>query len=134
MDFNTVVTSLFMVNNSDNQFTNWEARPGWLILLPSRTPPKRGALFIPETATKKSNSGICIKAGYPVDEEVFQNKECFFPTHSEYQVNDSDTGFLIYIVPAEKIILIRTPPPDIAKFSREKAEGVTFQTLTHSEE
>lgn len=123
-----------VIANSDFTFTNWEARPGWLILLPSRTPPKRGQLFIPETATKKSNSGICIKAGYPVDEEVFLNKECFFPTHSEYQVNDTDTGFLIYIVQAEKIILIRTPPPDIAKFSREKAEGVTFQTLTHSEE
>lgn len=115
-------------------FTQWEARPGWLILLPSRTPPKRGDLFIPETATKKSNAGICIKAGYPVDEEIFLNKECFFPTHSEYQVNDTDTGFLIYILEAVKIILIRTPPADIAKFSREKAEGVTFQTLTHSEE
>lgn len=121
------------VLNPQPIFTNWEPRPGFLILLPSRTAPKKGDLILPDSHTKKSNSGVCIKAGHDVDKEIFINQECFFPTHSEFQINDSDTGFLIYVVDASKIILIRTPPPDVMRFSREKHEGLTFDTVTHDQ-
>lgn len=114
-------------------FTNWKPRPGWLILLPSRTSPKQGDIVLPDSLTKKSNSGICVKAAMSIDEEIFLDKECFFPTHSEFQIQDSDTGFLIYVVEASKIILIRTPPFDVARFSREKGTGLTFETITHDQ-
>ena len=115
-------------------FTNWEPRPGWLILLPSRTSPKQGDLILPDSVTKKSNSGVCIKTSDNLDRELFHDKECFFPTHSEFQIKDSDTGFLIYVVEAAKIILIRTPPPEVMRFSREKGEGLTFETITHDQQ
>jgi hypothetical protein len=112
-------------------FTSWEPRPGWLILLPSREASQRNGLYIPESSTKKPNSGICIMAFDKTDEELFLNKECLFPTHSEYAVSDTDTGWLLYIIEANKVILTRQPPNDIARFSREKGEGMSFATLTH---
>lgn len=99
-------------------YTSWEARPGWLILLPSRTAPQTDSgLVLPESSTKKSSSGICIDAGIKLDSEIFLGKECFFAQHAEYQVHDSDTDWLLYIVEANHIILVRTPPPEVARFS-----------------
>jgi hypothetical protein len=121
------------VLNPQPIFTKWEPRPNWLILLPSRTAPKQGDIVLPDSITKKSNSGICIKAGLHIDREIFEDKECFFPTHSEFQIKDSDTGFHIYVVEASKVILVRTPPPEVMRFSREKGEGLTFETITHDQ-
>lgn len=122
------------VINPQQYFTNWEARPGWLILLPSRTAQEKGGIILPDTLTKKTNQGICIKAGMPIDRELFLNQECFFPTHSEYQILDSDTGYLIYVIQTDKILMIRTPPPEVMRFSREKREGLTFETITHDQQ
>jgi co-chaperonin GroES (HSP10) len=116
-------------------FTNWDARPGWLILLPSRTAPKSaGGIIIPDSETKKTNSGICIKGGTKLDEELFINKECFFAAHTEYVIKDSETGWELYIIDANKILMVRTPPSDVARFSREKGEGLTFHTVTHDQQ
>jgi co-chaperonin GroES (HSP10) len=127
------IATLQLMNNSDS-YTNWQARPGWLILLPSRSSPKSaGGILIPDSETKKTNSGICIKAGVKIDEELFLGKECFFANHTEYGVRDTETGWELYVIDANKIIMIRTPPPEIARFSREKGEGLTFQTVTHDQ-
>jgi hypothetical protein len=114
-----------MNNNSDKKFTQWEARPGFLILLPSRTSPITSeSIVLPETATKKENEGICIKAGMDIDWEVFGGKECLFPNHAEFRVKDTDTGYELYIVAADKVIMFRQPPPEVFKFSREKGSGM----------
>jgi co-chaperonin GroES (HSP10) len=108
------------------KYTSWEARPGFLILLPSRTAPTKQGIILPESATKKSSSGICIDAGSKPDLEIFLKKECFFAQHSEYQIQDSDSGWLLYIVEANHIIMMRTPPPEVETFSRRK-EPDSFQ-------
>lgn len=127
------MSTIIPPSNTQPIFTSWEPRPNWLILLPSRTSPKQGDIVLPDSITKKSNSGICIKANTQIDRELFLNKECFFPTHSEYPIKDSDTGYLIYVIEVDKIILIRTPPPEVMRFSREKGEGLTFDTITHDQ-
>ena len=116
--------------NPRMKYTTWEARPGWLLLLPSRTAPKtESGLVLPESSTKKSSSGICIDAGSTIDLEIFLRKECFFAQHAEYQVQDSDSGWLLYIVEANHIIMMRTPPPEVERFSREKPKD-SFQPET----
>jgi hypothetical protein len=103
-----------------NKFTVWEPQAGWLVMLPARIPPVQGGIILPETHTKKANSGITVKAGSVIDRELFEDKECFFPSHSEYQIVDTDTGYLLYVVESKNIILTRTPHPDVERFSREK--------------
>ena len=123
-----------MAKGDLKSFTTWQPAPGWLVLLPSRLPDKVGELILPESYTKKNNSGICIGAGYDTDYDVFGGKECFFPAHSEYQIIDSDTSYLLYIVAADIIILTRVPPEEIACVSRKKPEGLAFATITHNQE
>jgi hypothetical protein len=114
-----------MNNNSDQRFTKWEARPGFLILLPSRTSPITSeSIYLPETATKKENEGICIKAGMLIDWEVFGGRECLFPNHTEFRVKDTETGYELYIVAADKIIMFRNPPAEVLKFSKERGSGM----------
>jgi hypothetical protein len=113
-----------------NSITSWLPEPGWLLLLPSRLPDRRGELFLPESYTKKSNSGIC----FSPHDHILAGKECFFPSHQEYQIIDSDTGYLLYIIEANKVILTREPPPDVVRASREKGEGIAFATLQSSNE
>jgi co-chaperonin GroES (HSP10) len=116
-------------------FCRWDPRPGFLVLLPSRSAPKTNSgLFIPESETKKNNSGICIKAFTIIDKDIFVGKECFFANHSEYRVEDTDTGYLLYIISADLILMTRTPPEDVARFSREKGNGLTFETITHEKD
>lgn len=130
-----VLPSCNVATNPRMKYTTWEARPGWLVLLPSRTAPNKGGIILPESATKKSSSGICIDAGMRIDQETFIGKECFFAQHAEYQVQDSDTGWLLYIVEANHIIMMRTPPPDVARFSREKQrDGFQPETIERSKQ
>lgn len=82
---------------------------GWLMLTPVKLPDKTEAgIVLPETYTVKSTSGICFKVGHDMDRD-FIGKEVFFPKHEEYQIIDSDTSELFYVVPSNKIILARTP-------------------------
>lgn len=114
-------------------YCRWKPRPGWLVLLPSRTAPKKGSIILPESETKKTNSGICILAGTDLDKELFLGKECFFANHTEFGIKDSETGWLLYVLNADKVLLWRDPPPEVATFSREKVEGLTFETITHDQ-
>lgn len=110
-------------------FTSWEPQPGWLFLLPSRLPEKtEGGIYRPESVTKKNNSGVCFIHGHIMGEkeDFYVGKECLFPQHTEYQVHDSDTGYDFYVLPADKVIMIRTPPPEILEFSRKKVTGYSF--------
>ena len=106
------------------QFTSWLPEPGWLFLLPSRIAEKtEGGLHLPESATKKNNSGICFISGHIMGEEKdhYVGKECLFPQHTEYKVKDSDTDFDFYVLPADKVIMTRIPPAEVLEFSRKKA-------------
>jgi hypothetical protein len=118
-----------------NVFTTWEPEPNYAVMLPSRLPDRHGTLVLPESYTKKTNSGICISVGLDIHEDLL-NMELFFPTHAEYQVNDSDTGALLYIVQVAQVILKRKPPQNIWRVSREKAldnsAAETFRPLEHS--
>lgn len=111
-------------------FTSWQPEPGWLFLLPSRSSGiTEGNILLPESAIKKSNSGICFLQGHIAGEKPDQylDKECLFPQHTEYKVIDTDTGYEIYILPADKVIMTRIPPLEIAMFSRAKAKGLSFE-------
>jgi hypothetical protein len=111
--------------------TSWKAEPGWLILLPSRLSDRIGEIILPESYTKKRNSGICIQEN--VVPKTYLDKECFFPTHSEYQIIDTDTGYMLYIVEANKVILTRDPPEDVLAASRERpGDNLAFHTLERS--
>lgn len=100
--------------------TSWTAVPGFLILVPVKLPEKTEAgVLIPDSATTKTNSGVCVKVGRDPDicrvgetvkEEHFIGKEIYFNRHDEYSVIDSDTGQLFYILHESKIILWRNPP------------------------
>lgn len=115
------------------EITSWKAEPGWLILLPSRLSDKIGEIILPESYTKKRNSGICIQANI-IPPTQYLDKECFFPTHTEYQLIDTDSGFLLYMVEANKVILTRDPPADVLAASREKPGDILqFKTLVRSE-
>jgi co-chaperonin GroES (HSP10) len=112
--------------------TSWRPEPGWLLLLPSRLAGRKGNIYLPESYTKKNNSGICIAVGSK-DLDRFIDRECFFPTHQEYIIDDTDTGYRIYVLEANKVLMTREPPPEIAAFSREKGQGITFETFERSE-
>lgn len=114
-------------------FCKWDARPGWLILLPSRTAPEKGGIIMPESETKKTNAGICIAAGTSIDKELFLNKECFFANHTQYSLIDTETDYLLYILDANKVLMTREPPEEIARFSREKDKGFSFESITHDQ-
>jgi hypothetical protein len=115
-----------------DQFTAWKPQMGFLVLLPSRIPPTHGdtKIVLPETHTLKSNSGICIKAHSTTDADLFIGEECFFPTHAEYQIVDTDSGFLLYVVEANKILMSRIPPLDVVEFSRRKRGDSDFMPPT----
>lgn len=121
-------------NSLGDKFTSWSPEPGFLILLPSRLPKIKGGIHLPETHTKKNNSGICIKAGTEIEQELLIDRECFFPNHSEYQIIDSDTDFMIYLVKADSVLMTRIPPKEVALVSREKTgeeDRIQPPTVTH---
>jgi len=123
------------LSESAKQYTNWKPQIGWLFLLPTRTPDKQGQIILPESHTKKSNQGICFDASVPFGQESdFLDKECLFPDHIEYRVEDTETGFEIYIVPAEKVIMTRTPTPETLAISRAKGPDapLKFHTIEAS--
>lgn len=110
--------------------THWEPEPGWLLLMPSRLPDKQGDIILPESYTKKNNSGICFA---PINDNPYLGKECLFVQHQEYQVLDSDTGKLFYILEQNKVILTRDPPLDIDRASwGEGQDGFQAATITRS--
>lgn len=122
-----------VLNSRD--YTSWQPHQGWLFLLPSRIPEKKGDIILPESFTKKANSGICFAAKVNFGEEAeYLNKECIFPEHTEYRVTDSDTGYELYIVPADKVIMTRIPPLEILAISKEKGRdsGFSMQSIEHS--
>jgi hypothetical protein len=97
------------MSNNNNSMTDWEPMAGWLMLIPVKLPDKtEGGIVLPETYTIKSTSGICFKAGHDMDKDLI-GQEVFFPRHEEYQIIDSDTDKLFYIVPLDKVILHRQP-------------------------
>jgi len=99
------------------------------MLTPTKLPEKtESGIFLPESFTTKSTSGLCIKAGTDVDREVFIGKEVFFPKHDEYQIVDSDNGELYYVVDANHVIMMRTPAPTAKVFRvRETNTGTVEQ-------
>lgn len=116
-------------------FTTWEPHQGFLFLLPSRLPDKKGDLILPESFTKKNNSGICFKAKVNFgQEEEFLGMECLFPVHTEFEVTDTDTKYLFYVVPADKVIMTRIPPSEILAVSKGKPgdSGFSIQSIEHS--
>ena len=119
-----------------NEYTEWQPTQGQLILLPSRLPSTRGTLVLPESYTKKNNSGIVIKVGSTQDQPLI-GLECHFPSHSEFQVIDSDTGYLLYIIPTTAVLMTRIPPHDVNRVSREKgrdySDFLSTPTLTHDQ-
>ena len=87
--------------------TDWEPMAGWLMLIPVKLPNKTEAgIVLPEEFVTKSTSGICFKAGHDLDKDLV-GMEIFFPKHEEYQVIDSDTGEMYYIVPRDRVIMKR---------------------------
>jgi len=119
------------LSENPNQFTGWKPQIGWLFLLPSRTSDKQGEIILPESHTKKSNQGICFDAQVPFGQESdFLDKECLFPDHIEYRVEDTETGYEIYIVPAEKVIMTRIPNAETLAISRAKGSGASLKFHT----
>jgi hypothetical protein len=102
---------------SKRLITAWEPDTGWLLLLPSRLPDRQGDIILPETFTKKQNSGICFA---PTQDNPYINKECLFPQHQEYQVIDTETGWLFYVLQIAHVIMTRIPPQHILDASWEK--------------
>lgn len=97
--------------------STWNPRPGWLMLVPSTLPDKtEHGVILPESFTEKSQSGIVVKTGQSIDNELFLHKEVFFPKHQEYQLFDSDNQQKYFILNAEHVIMIRTPPKQESKF------------------
>lgn len=91
--------------------STWEPRPGWLMLTPSKLPEKTEAgIILPESFTKKANSGIVIKAGTKLDGEIFLGQEVLFPKHNEYGIMDSDNQQNYYLIKADDVIIRRKPP------------------------
>jgi hypothetical protein len=87
--------------------TDWKPMNGWLMLMPVKLPDKtEGGVILPESYTLKSTSGICFKAGHELDQDMI-GQEVFFPKHEEYQIIDSETDELFYVVPRERVILHR---------------------------
>jgi len=117
-----------------DRYTSWRPETGWLFLLPSRIASKKGDIILPESYTKKSNSGICFRANVQFGQETeYLDRECLFPNHIEYRVDDSDTGYEFYVVPADKVIMTRIPPPEILAVSRDKGpDAPKFETIEHS--
>lgn len=120
-------------NIDPNSFVKWEPRPGFLVLLPSRISNTVGEgaakIFLPDSHTQKTNEGICIKAATKTDQEIFLGKECFFALHNEYKIEDSDTGYLVFVIDADKILMTREPPKDVLRHSIQKKEGMSFKTF-----
>lgn len=116
------------------KITSWKPEVAFLFLLPSRISDthKDTGIILPESVTKKANAGICFACGNDSYKDLYLDKECLFPNHQEYRVEDTDTGWLFYVVPHDKIIMTRTPPADVLRFSKEKAVGLSFTTIEHS--
>jgi hypothetical protein len=113
-----------------NQFTVWNPLNGFLVLLPSRVSAQKGSIILPESQTKKSNQGICIKCA-ECDSPFFLGKECFFAAHTEYGIEDSETGYTIFVIQSDKILMVREPSEEVAKHSIKKVTGLSFQTIEH---
>lgn len=121
------------LSKTSETFTTWKPESGFLFLLPTRLPAKKGSIILPESYTLKNDSGICFLTNAKFGDESHLDKECIFPAHTEYRVLDSDTGYLIYVVPSDKIIMMRIPPPEILAVSREKgSDAPKFETIEHS--
>jgi hypothetical protein len=104
--------------NLNSKITSWLPETGWILLLPSRLPDQaESGIILPESYTRKPNAGICFS---PQTDNPYLNKEILFAQHQEYQVIDTDTGILFYILEINKIILTRTPPPHVLHASWEK--------------
>lgn len=117
-------------------FTEWQPEPGFLFLLPSRTSSKHNGLILPESVTKKQDSGICFAQGYLAGQPAnqFIGKECLFPQHTQYTIQDSETGYEIFVLPADKVIMVRIPPPDVFRFSQKKPADapLKFSSIEHT--
>lgn len=100
---------------------SWEPLEGWLMLLPSRLPDKtEGGIYLPESYTKKSNRGVCVKVASDTWRH-FLGLELFFPLNVEYVVEDAELNLEFYIIQAEHIILQRQPSGE-TKFMRISGE------------
>lgn len=87
--------------------TEWEPTAEWLLVTPTTLPDKTEAgIFLPDTFTNKNTSGIVFATGHEMNKDLI-GMEVFFPRHCEYQIVDSDTDKLFYVVPHDKIILTR---------------------------
>jgi hypothetical protein len=114
-----------------NQITDWEPEDGWILLLPSRLPDIDRGIILPESYTRKNNSGICFA---PTQGNAYYKKECLFAQHQEYQVIDTETGVLFYLLEISKIILTREPPPNIERASwGEGRDGFQLSTVETSQ-
>jgi co-chaperonin GroES (HSP10) len=97
------------MNHKRTDITDWQPTAGWLMLLPTKLPEKTEAgIVLPDTFTSKNTSGIVFAAGHEMDQDLI-DKEVFFPRHEEYQIVDSDTNRIFYVVPSNKVILTRVP-------------------------
>jgi co-chaperonin GroES (HSP10) len=116
------------------KFTTWSPQPNWLILLPSRVSNKlESGIVLPDDYAKKGDQGICILVGSDMDSEFFLGKECFFSKHTQYEIKDSDTGYLFYVIETNKIIMVRQPTQEVLTHSRKiQTSGFTMETITHS--
>lgn len=121
---------------SKNLFTTWQPKSGWLFLLPSKINNKtESKLILPESHTVQTDSGICFAANALYGQEKeYLNFECYFQQHTEFKVTDTETGYTFYVLPTDKVIMTRIPPPEIFAFSRKKpgSDTVEFQTIEHS--
>lgn len=97
-----------------HHITDWQPETGWILLIPTRLPDRQGEIILPESFTRRPNAGICFA---PQEDNPYLNKECLFAQHQEYQVLDTETNQLFYILEISKIILTRTPPQHIIRAS-----------------
>lgn len=92
----------------DKPNIDWEPQFDYLILLPTQLPKEtESKIVLPDSYTTKQNSGVVVKAGEQYKDLL--NREVLFPINNEYQVFDSDTKTLYYIVRAEHVIMHRKP-------------------------
>lgn len=117
--------------------TTWNAMPGFLLLTPVRLPDKtESGILLPDTVTLKANSGLCVAVGVypdgvPAEVEVaLLGKEIFFNRHDEYQLVDSDSGTLFYILHHTKVIMWRVPSKSSKFFQIPTPASMQFSPLT----